>query len=64
MTYNNTNVSSRGMTLKEAKAIIHQIESNYGLGYMNVTEEKIGKEVKFVKFEVSIKIDNGVNGGR
>lgn len=59
MSYNNTNVSSKGMTLKETESMISKIKSDYGLGYMKIEEEWVGDEVKFVKFSASIKIDNG-----
>lgn len=63
MPYNNTNVTSKGMTLEEARGIIKKIKTDYGLGYVKTTEEEIGDEVKFINFSVSIKIDNGNGRG-
>jgi len=41
----------------EAERVIEEIISEYGLGYTEMTMERIGGKVKFVRFQAVMKIE-------
>ena len=49
----------RGRTfrLEEAERVVQEIISEYGLGYTEMTVERVRGKVKFVRFEAVLKIE-------
>lgn len=49
----------RGRTfrLDEAERVVQEIISKYGLGYTEMTVERVGGKVKFVRFEAVFKVE-------
>jgi hypothetical protein len=51
----------RGRTfrLDEAERVVQEIISEYGLGYTEMTVERVGGKVRFVRFEAVLKVEEG-----